>query len=73
MYSISLYDRSTIALQWKLTASFFFVGGNSLALQKRQPEDKGYPFPEYACHGGGESLTHPLALLASPPPPRGIG
>lgn len=38
-----------------------------MALQNRQPEDKGYPFPEYACHGGGESLTHPLALFAPHP------
>jgi hypothetical protein len=37
------------------------VSGNSLALQNRQPEDKGYPFPEYACHGGGESPNDPLA------------
>jgi len=31
---------------------------NRLAVQGRQPEDKGFPFPEYACHGGGESSRH---------------
>lgn len=46
-------------------------GENSLALQNRQPEDKGYPFPEYACHGGGESFNNALFLLA--PHPAALG
>ncbi|KAG7532056.1 hypothetical protein FFLO_03864 [Filobasidium floriforme] len=35
------------------TGKSSFLVGRVLALQNRQPEDKGYPFPEYACHGGG--------------------
>lgn len=36
--------------------TFMYMSLYRLAMQGRKPEDKGWPFPEYACHGGGTSF-----------------
>ncbi|GHJ86325.1 hypothetical protein NliqN6_2727 [Naganishia liquefaciens] len=37
----------------KRTGKASFLMGRLFEIQGRKPEDKGFPFPQYACHGGG--------------------
>ncbi|KAJ9107575.1 hypothetical protein QFC21_001034 [Naganishia friedmannii] len=37
----------------KRTGKASFLMGRLFEVQGKKPEDKGFPFPQYACHGGG--------------------
>ncbi|KAJ9124499.1 hypothetical protein QFC24_003290 [Naganishia onofrii] len=37
----------------KRTGKASFLIGRLFEVQGKKPEDKGFPFPKYACHGGG--------------------